>query len=423
MFTKTTQTKKPKMKRLIILVLLLFTFIPSSWAIELPSEITLKTDFRIWEENLRYKNLTSEYQKDFFGNLEIKLLEGDRKILQDFIETKTVEGVDVMKIKTYLEDKIAPAIYREKEDVIITEDEDGEIIFEGNGLIGRILDSEKAAFMVKKAIDENIDYLSLPLIKETPTVTVESKKLKKLGIKELVAGGETNFSGSPYNRRVNIAVGLSKFDGEIIEKGEEFSFGQSLGRVDESTGYREELVIKGDQTIPEYGGGLCQVSTTAYRGVLAAGLPVTERRNHSYAVRYYLPHGLDATVYDYSPDLKFINDTPGALLMQTFTIGDKAYWNYYGTKDDRRSLLLGPWYSDWKEAPEKRIEYSEELEEGEIKEVGHAVPGFTTKWYRQVLYNDEKNTEKLDLIKSKYQARPDYEIIGKKSIDIPADGY
>ncbi|MFH0837739.1 MAG: VanW family protein, partial [Patescibacteria group bacterium] len=230
------------------------------------------------------------------------------------------------------------------------------------------------------------------------------------------------------NRIININNGLSKFAGHLVKPGEEFVFGNTLGTVDGSTGYLKELVIKGDKTVPEYGGGLCQVSTTAYRAVLAAGFPVTARRNHSYAVSYYKPLGLDATVYPPTVELKFINDSPNHLLMQSFTVGNKAYYNFYGTKTNRMVHMIGPYYSSWVSPPDKRVEYSGNLGPGETQIVGHAVPGVNVTWYRYVTYNDEftkdektgekKNKSFIETIYSKYQARPDYYLVGKTE-DVP----
>jgi len=192
--------------------------------------------------------------------------------------------------------------------------------------------------------------------------------------------------------------------------------------VDGSTGYLKELVIKGDKTVPEFGGGLCQVSTTAYRAVLAAGFPVTERRNHSYAVSYYKPLGLDATVYPPSVDMQFVNDSPYSMLIQSFTVDNKAYYNFYGQNLNRTVHMIGPYYGGWFSPPAKRVEYSEKLSPGETQVVGHAVPGVNVTWYRHVTYNDEavknETTGKeepktfIEMIHSKYQARPDFYIVG-----------
>lgn len=389
--------------------------------LNLPSQIILKTDFEIWTIYPKSIDLFSDYDKSYFNGFEISTLEEDKILLKNYLEKSSSQIIDSSKLKKFLEAKIAPSIFREKEDVTINTDKNNNIIFEGNGLYGRQLDIEKTIIMLKFALENNINFLTLPIIRTEPNVSILSKSLRDKGIIELVSSGETNFRRSPRNRINNINVGLSKFNGHIIKPNEEFVFGETLGPVDGSTGYRKELVIKGNKTIPEYGGGLCQVSTTAYRAILAAGFPVTKRKNHSYAVSYYTPTGLDATVYPPSVDLKFINDTPNHLLMQAFTKGNKAYYNLYGTKDSREVHMVGPYYTNRIGAPSTKTEYSDSLAAGETKVLGHAVSGVTSTWYRQVLYNEamadnsQENGQKKDFIEtifSKYQARPNYYIIG-----------
>jgi len=381
-------------------------------ASEVQTKMILKTDFRIWEINPSRLDLFSDYQKTDFGGIQVTINDEDTNFTSGLLTHEEVEGLDSMKIRQYLETVLAPAIYREKEDVTIDMDKNDTITFEGTGLYGRRLDLESATKMMEYALNQRMKYVSLPLIREDPVVTVLSEELKELGISELVSGGETDFSYSPRNRIVNINNGLSKFSGHIVKSGEEFVFGDILGPVDGATGYLKELVIKGDKTVPEFGGGLCQVSTTAYRAVLAAGYPVTVRRNHSYAVSYYKPLGLDATVYPPTVEMQFVNDTPNAMLIQAFTVGDKAYYNFYGTNTNRTVHMIGPYYGGWFSPPAKKIEYSDKLAPGETQVVGHAVPGVNVTWYRYVTYNDEENTSFIETIHSKYQARPDYYIVG-----------
>lgn len=171
-----------------------------------------------------------------------------------------------------------------------------------------------------------------------------------LGIQELVAQGVSDFRGSPKNRRFNIAKGTEKFKGIIIPKGETFSFNKFLGPVDEQSGFLPELVIKKEGTVPEFGGGLCQVSSTAFRAAMQAGLPIIERRNHAYAVQYYSPQGTDATIYPGSVDLKFINDTPGAILIWPYEKDSNTLiFDFYGTKDGRKVVLERPVITDKKD--------------------------------------------------------------------------
>ena len=413
-----------KLIRFLLFVGALALFPTLGYAASIPTSMILKTDFRIWEINPTRLDLFSDYRKTQFAGLDIALQSSEADMASPLLAHAEMEGLDSMKIRQYLESRIAPDIYREKTDVTIDMDEEGKMIFEGTGLYGRRLDLEAATRMMEYALKNNIEYVHLPLITEDPVVTVKSEELKKMGIKELLSSGETDFSNSPYNRIVNINNGLSKFEGHIVAPGEEFVFGDTLGVVDGSTGYLKELVIKGDKTVPEYGGGLCQVSTTAYRAALAAGFPVTMRRNHSYAVSYYKPLGLDATVYPPSVDMKFLNDTPNYFVMQSFTEGSKAYYNFYGTKTNRTVHMIGPYYSSWISPPPEKTEYSSNLSPGEVLVVGHSVPGVNVSWYRYVTYNDEiveneetgkkENKSFMETIFSKYQARPDYYIIGSE---------
>ena len=182
--------------------------------------------------------------------------------------------------------------------------------------------------------------INLPYLEKEPEVSTDS--IDNLGITSLIGEGRSNFRGSPRNRIFNIKVATNRFNGAIIKPGEEFSFVKILGEVDGEHGYLPELVIKNDKTEPEFGGGICQVSTTAFRAAIYSGLPITARRNHSYPVAYYNPQGMDASVYVPRPDLRFINDTPGHILIQTEIVGTELIFRFFGTSDGRKVNVVGP---------------------------------------------------------------------------------
>jgi vancomycin resistance protein YoaR len=211
------------------------------------------------------------------------------------------------------------------------------------GQNGQALDIYKT---YKMLVENKSDSINLPVLVSKSLSSLEDTN--DLGIRELVAVGESDFKGSPRNRRVNIRVGADKFQGLIIAPGEEFSFNKILGDVDAEHGFLPELVIKKTGTVPEFGGGLCQVSSTAFRAAMNAGLPITARRNHSYAVQYYAPQGTDATIYPGVQDFKFKNDLSSHLLIRTRIEGDKLYYDFYGTKDDRKVSFDGPYQFDKK---------------------------------------------------------------------------
>lgn len=195
-----------------------------------------------------------------------------------------------------------------------------------------------------------------------------------LGIKEISGQAQTSFAGSPVNRRFNIKHGASILNGVLVPPGAVFSTLAALGEVDREHGWRSELVIKKDKTIPEFGGGLCQVSTTLFRSVLNAGLPVLERQNHSYRVRYYEPAGMDATIYSSKPDFKFLNDTGHYLLIQSRLVGDNLTFELWGTKDGRLVELSKPKIFNLVPPPEKKLVESTDLPVGKKKciEIAHA---------------------------------------------------
>ncbi len=173
---------------------------------------------------------------------------------------------------------------------------------------------------------------AIQLIHATPRILGDGETL---GIREVLGVGRSEFSGSPTNRRKNIALGAKKVNGTLIAPEAEFSLLKTLGQIDGEHGWLPELVIKGNKTTPEFGGGLCQIGTTSFRGALTSGLPITERRNHSYRVRYYEPAGTDATIYDPAPDFRFKNDTQHWILITTDIKRDTAMFTFWGTRDGR----------------------------------------------------------------------------------------
>lgn len=251
------------------------------------------------------------------------------------------------KIKDYLI-SLAPLINREPIDAQLT--------IKNNRVIAFALSEEGISLEIK----HNIPILSkgilnpptggeiqLKISKIQPKITTES--ISNLGITDFLAKGTSNFSGSPETRIHNIKIGAVKFNGVLIKPKQEFSFNEILGEIGPEQGYEPELVIKKDKTIPEYGGGLCQVSTTAFRGAINAGLEITQRYPHAFPVGYYSPQGFDATIYPPFPDLRFINNTPNYILIQTKIIDYDLIFELYGTDDGRKIEIDGPYQYDIKE--------------------------------------------------------------------------
>lgn len=323
----------------------------------------------------------------------------------------TRAGYSEDAIRETLRLRISNQFDRPAGSVTIDKTASGTIVFDGVGLPGREADLDALVPLTIAALRSGVTDIEVPVIETQPAITVASDELRGLGIAEVVTVGESNFAGSPVNRRHNIATGLARFNGHLIPQGTVFSFNERLGRVDGTTGYRKELVIKGDRTEPDYGGGLCQVSSTAYRGAWEYGFPVPQRINHSYAVSYYGPVGTDATVYPPNPDIKFTNDGPSALLIQTHSDeADHAYFIYYGTKDARESGVYGPFIWNRSSPPPDKTLETTELPAGQRRKVGDRHPGLNAAWVRYVTMPD--GTVKEESTVSIYQARPLFYEIG-----------
>jgi len=311
----------------------------------------------------------------------------------------------------YVKDKISPIIEVEPGDVSIYTDENDEIIIEGQGKNGRMIKQDFFNDVLAIAINQNFAEAPIPVQERKANVEV-SDDLRLLGIESLIGTGRSAFVGSTTNRIHNINTGMRRFNGTLIAPGEVFSFIEHLGPVDASTGYRPELVIKPEGTIKEYGGGLCQVSSTMYRAAIFSGLPIVERTPHSYAVSYYAQvygYGLDASIYIGVLDLKFKNDTAGHILVQAYTEGTNAYFKFYGTDDGRSVEMEGPYLGGYHYPGPAVVVESAGLAPGQRRQVERAHTGFNATWYRYLTKDGETVKEP---IYSTYKAIPARILVG-----------
>lgn len=259
------------------------------------------------------------------------------------VETMLFMTVNEEALKGSLE-ALALKTDTDPQDVVFGGDENGKIFVVVPEIFGQSLDTNKSVEVLTQALEANDqEFLSLKLPVAVVTPNIRGSDAERLGIKELIGSGSSNFKGSPKNRVYNIKRSLEQFQSLIIPAGEEFSFVEHLGEVDEANGYLPELVIRDNKTQPEFGGGVCQVSSTVFRAAILSGMKITERRNHSYPVQYYLPYGFDATIYIPKPDFRFLNNTGNAIMMQSIIEGTKLTFQFFGTKDGRTVSMDGPY--------------------------------------------------------------------------------
>ena len=161
-----------------------------------------------------------------------------------------------------------------------------------------------------------------------------TRDAQAMGITGLVGAYQT-FYGGIANRIHNVQLVARLIDDHYIAPGAEFSFNDTTGERNEDKGFREAPVIINGELETGLGGGVCQVSTTAFNAAFEAGLSITERTNHALYISHY-PQGRDATVNYPDLDLKFENDTGHWLWLRTYVSSSSLTVALYGTPQNRR---------------------------------------------------------------------------------------
>ncbi|MBO9343618.1 MAG: peptidoglycan binding domain-containing protein, partial [Roseiflexus sp.] len=295
------------------------------------------------------------------------------------------------------------------------------------GKPGLRLDEVRARDMVIAAVMGRDRTLELPMVPTDPPVT--EANLHQLGIRELVSIGKSDFTGSAAYRVHNIGVGMQLLNGLLIAPGEEFSFNKNIGQINAANGFVEGAAIIQNRTQQEFGGGICQDSTTLFRAAFWAGLPITERWGHSFYISWYDKYalgprgngpGLDATIFTGGPDLKFINDTGAWLLIQAWSNPKTgvAQIELYGTKPNRTVDLTHKVY-DHVPAPTEPVFVADpKVPRGTIKHTDKARGGMTIDVYRLVVENGAPRPP--ELFRTRFRPWPN--IYTLNPADIGPDG-
>ncbi len=284
------------------------------------------------------------------------------------------------------------------------------------GSDGARLDQGAVLTQITDALWQGQEQIAVELTAVPPAIRPET--LATLGIVELVAEGHSDFSGSAAYRVQNIRAGAAQMEGVLLAPGEEFSFNQHVGAIDASNGFTEGYAIIQGRTQLEWGGGVCQVSTTVFRAAFWAGVPITERNQHSFRISWYEvyePIGMDAAIFT-GPggyDFRFVNDTGSWLLMQTEVDLRRARLTVrlFGTKPDREVIQTGPELTNERPAPqEPRYVADLELPPGAIKQTDTKRGGMDVRIGRVVRQNGQVLYR--DTFLSRYQPWPDIYALG-----------
>jgi vancomycin resistance protein YoaR len=334
--------------------------------------------------------------------------------LVEMLEVQAEDGVLLTRLEqealqVYLE-KLAPALVIDPVDARFHfEEASGRLEPITASQEGRALDVEASVQRIRETLVAGERHVPLQVMGVPPRYP-DTATAEDLGILDLVAEGESYFIGSPSGRDHNIRLAATQFDGLVIPPGETFSFNHYLGEVTAEAGYDESFITAGEQLEMGIGGGICQVSTTAFRAAFWGGYPIVERWYHGQRVGYYELRGggvgMDATVYSPHVDLKFVNDHEVPLLIET-EVGEGTHrlvFRFYSTDDGRRVEKEDPVITDEAEPGPPIYELDEDLAPGTVIKWQSEVGGLTATIERWV-YDDSGEVLHHDTFASKYAPR------------------
>lgn len=217
-----------------------------------------------------------------------------------------------------------------------------------SGQTGWIFDRDATKARLLKAIKAGQGSAEVAYKRVEPQRSVQA--LAQRGVLWHVSTGKSSYGGSPDFREKNVLVGADKLDNFFIAPGHEFDFNKEIGQIDASTGFVKGFVISGGTLTKEDGGGICQVSTTVFRALYQAGLPITERHEHSHRVAYYDPVGYEATVYAPDKNLRMKNDTGKYLFIQASwdAAADTLRFDVFGANTGRTVKISTPVITNFK---------------------------------------------------------------------------
>lgn len=134
-------------------------------------------------------------------------------------------------------------------------------------------------------------------------------------VKNKISTFTTTYPVGPSGENLQIAA--RNIDNILLMPGDSFSCEEAIGPTTPENGFVLANTYVSGQVVKNYGGGVCQVSSTLYNTILRAGIIPTERQNHMMPVSY-VPIGLDSTLADGVIDLKFTNDFDYPIVINSY---------------------------------------------------------------------------------------------------------
>ncbi|WP_245678210.1 VanW family protein [Nocardia acidivorans] len=161
---------------------------------------------------------------------------------------------------------------------------------------------------------------------------------EKLGVVQSIGSFTTGGFSGPSG--VNIRTVARKVDGAVIRPGDTFSLNDFTGTRGVEQGYVESGIIDHGRPGTAVGGGISQFATTLYNAAYFAGMEDVDHTEHSYYISRY-PAAREATVFDGAIDLKFRNNTPYGVYLETAAGDSEVTVRLWSTKTVEVESIAG----------------------------------------------------------------------------------
>lgn len=397
----------------------------------------------IIEMNFCYKNMTFTYTTSSLDNLDNFYLRsiaakngrlGTPSERADLLERVLALGVEPKLAIQYVFKGLEKKI-NEMQERIDCEPLDASLDFRPKAFPYFFFKKEQIGF--KLNIEELVQEIISSLRQSSKfTINLSPKRLEPKitydDIKDyanLRSSFYTSFNEDNKNRKHNIALAMSKFNGMKIEVGHEYSFNNTTGRRTDKNGYLPANIIVDKKYVEGYGGGVCQASTTLYNALLLAGIDFREVHSHSL-VSSYVNKGFDAMVNFGTSDLRWVNNTETDMFIRTYVEGNRVGVQVYGKPDKKRYTYKRVAEVEKEiEPPQDEViidtngEYSNLVnytDESAYISVSHK--GYKVRAILEI-YENDKLIERKFLRRVSYQATKGVKVVGAKTRPVVADEF
>lgn len=260
-----------------------------------------------------------------------------------------------------------------------------------NSKEGRELMVKETKDRLKSVLSRGGNKIEVAVMKAQPALTDEV--LEQIGLLNVTASFSTRFNPAEKERSRNIEIAANSLKGYVIKPGETFSFNSVVGPRSEEEGYKKAMVIVNGKFVPDWGGGVCQVSTTLYNAALLVDMSIIERREHSRPVKY-IPPGRGSTVAYGLIDLKFRNPLPKPMIIWSKKENNNLTVYFLGEKVFGKEVLIES--SDFtKLTPAVITRESDELPIGEELVEEEGANGYQVTTWRIVKQNGKTDRREM----------------------------